>query len=302
MGGKKTHTVQFYNFLQTLVHKKFTGGIFFAKICPESHFCVFLGGLVLFGVTRMKNKALLCVGACALALMCTSACSEKVDPNDPASVRKSLTKQGIPLTPNQFISYVVKGDTANMSLFLSAAYDINSADANGNSAMAIAVNKGKFDMVKYLADHGADLSGTNSNGKTYLEDAVEKGGDKAYLDVVAYLVSKMKDAGTLDKTAPAVALAAKIGNVEALKLLGDAGAPLGVRGADTYYPIHLAVKEGQYDAMVYLISKGVDVNVTCGQGYSVLDWARNEGYTRLIKYLKSHGAKNTPAYIKEFGR
>ena len=54
--------------------------------------------------------------------------------------------------------------------------------------------------------------------------------------------------------------------------------------------------------MVYLISKGVDVNAKCGQGYSVLDWAKNEGYTRLIAYLKKHGAKNTPAYIKEFGK
>lgn len=246
----------------------------------------------------MKNRFLFRIGVCAAALAFASGCSEKMDPNDPASVRKSLTKQGIPLTPNQFNSYIGKEDTASMSLFLSAAYDINQADANGNSAVAIAVNKGKLGMVKYLAERGADLSGTNSNGKTYLEDAVEN----RHKDIVEYLVSKMKEAGTLERTAPAVALAAKSGDAEILQVLGDAGAPLEVRGADTYYPIHLAVKGGNYDAMVYLISKGVDVNVKCGQGYSVLDWARNEGYTRLIKYLKKHGAKNTPAYIKEFGR
>lgn len=54
--------------------------------------------------------------------------------------------------------------------------------------------------------------------------------------------------------------------------------------------------------MMYLISKGVDLNVKCNQGYSVLDWAKNEGYSRLISALKKAGAKHTPAYIKEYGR
>ena len=48
--------------------------------------------------------------------------------------------------------------------------------------------------------------------------------------------------------------------------------------------------------MKFLISKGVDVNAKCAQGYSVLDWATNEGFTRLIKELKKHGAKNTAKY------
>ena len=78
--------------------------------------------------------------------------------------------------------------------------------------------------------------------------------------------------------------------------------PLETRGADGYFPIHLTVKGGHYDAMMYLISKGVDLNVKCNQGYSVLDWAKNEGYSRLISALKKAGAKHTPAYIKEYGR
>ena len=51
--------------------------------------------------------------------------------------------------------------------------------------------------------------------------------------------------------------------------------------------------------MMFLIEKGVDVNAKCDQGYSVLDWATNEGYTRLIKALKKAGAKNTQQYFKD---
>ncbi len=259
--------------------------------------CVFSKGIFFTGVF-MKTKKILALGACALSLLFTVACSDEMDPNDPASVRKHLTKQGIPFTPNKFMSYIAQNDTAAMSLFLKAAYDINSTDGNGNSAVAIAVNKGKVDILQYLIQHGAKLDGTNSNGKTYLEDAIEN----KHREVAQLLISKMQESGEIQSTAPAVALAAKTGDAEVLKMLGDAGAPLEVRGADSYFPIHLAVKGGNYDAMIYLISKGVDVNAKCGQGYSVLDWAKNEGYTRLIAYLKKHGAKNTPAYIKEFGK
>ena len=274
---------------------------FLSKILQKNaHFCkmkcIFKKQIPFLESFRM-NKKLFVLGACALSLM-FSACSDEMDPNDPASVRKYLTKQSIPFTPNKFISYIGQNDTAKMTLFLQAAYDINSTDDNGNSAVAIAVNKGKLDMLQYLVSHGAKLDGTNSAGKTYLEDAIEN----KHKDVAQFLITKLQESGEIQSTAPAVALTAKTGDAEILKMLGDAGAPLETRGADSYFPIHLAVKGGNYDAMVYLISKGVDVNAKCGQGYSVLDWAKNEGYTRLIAYLKKNGAKNTPKYMKEFGK
>ncbi|MFA6341906.1 MAG: ankyrin repeat domain-containing protein, partial [Fibrobacteraceae bacterium] len=128
-------------------------------------------------------------------------------------------------------------------------------------------------------------------------DAIAMG----HKDIVKFLVAKMQEKGVIEKASSSVNLAAKLGNLEIIQILGDAGAPLEIRGADTYYPIHLAVKGGHYDVVNYLISKNVDLNVTCGQGYSVLDWAKNEGYTRIITLLKKHGARNTTAYTKEFG-
>jgi len=238
----------------------------------------------------------LCAGLCVFALIFTG-CSEKMDPNDPASVRKYINSQKIAFTPNQFISYMLAEDTAKMTLFLQATYEIDAADVNGNNAVAIAVNKGKLNMLEYLVNHGARLNVTNSKGETALDDAIAMG----HRDIVKYLVSKMQEQGIIANAASSVNLAAKFGNLEMMQILGDAGAPLEVKGADTYYPIHLAVKGGHYDVVNYLISKNVDLNVTCGQGYSVLDWAKNEGYTRIIALLKKHGAKNTPAYVKEFG-
>lgn len=239
------------------------------------------------------------LGLCAAGLLLSlTACNDTMDPNDPASVRKYLTKQRIACTPNQFVSYAVNSDTAKMTLLLQAALEIDAPADNGNNAVAIAANKGNVMVLNYLFAHGAKADVRNSNGEPVIDNAVMMGNK----EVVNLLLDQLKKEGyEVNNLSSAVLLAAKTGKADMLEILAAAGAPLETRGADGYYPIHLTVKGGHYDAMMFLISKGVDVNIKCGQGYSVLDWAKNEGYTRLIKDLKKAGAKNTPAYLKEFG-
>jgi len=242
------------------------------------------------------NKKIL--GAlCAAGLMFSlTACNDTMDPNDPASVRKYLTKQQIPFTPNQFVSYAVNSDTAKMTLFLQASFEIDQPADNGNNAVAIAANKGNMVVLDYLFAHGAKADVRNGNGEAVVDNAVMMGNK----DVVARLLTQLKAEGAETQTlGTAVLLAAKAGKVDMLETLAAAGAPLDSRSADGYMPIHWTVKNGNYDAMMFLIGKGVDVNAKCGQGYSVLDWATNEGYTRLIKALKKAGAKNTPQYFKD---
>ncbi|MCF0225504.1 MAG: ankyrin repeat domain-containing protein [Fibrobacter sp.] len=242
----------------------------------------------------MKKKIL---AACAMSLlMSLTACNDKMDPNDPQSVRKYLTKQKVGLTPNNFVSYAANGDTAMMTLFLQASFEIDTPADNGNNAVAIAANKGNVSVLKYLFAHGAKADVRNGNGEAVIENAVTIGNKEVVTCLLAQLKAEGYDPNGLNT---AVLLAAKSGKVDMLELLVEAGASLENRSPDGYLPIHWTVKNGQYDAMMYLIGKGVDVNAKCGQGYSVLDWATNEGYTRLIKALKKAGAKNTPQYFKD---
>ena len=99
--------------------------------------------------------------------------------------------------------------------------------------------------------------------------------------------------GEIVSFAEAVIIAAKTGKANVLEELAALGAPLGERdtGEEGLYPIHWAVRNGNYDAMMFLIQQGVDVNVTSSNGCSPLDWAKSEGYSRLIKVLKKAGGK-----------
>ncbi len=243
----------------------------------------------------MNKKILMLFAAAGLAFSMVG-CNDSLDTNDPASVRKYLTKKQIPFTPNQFVAFAAAGDTANMTLFLQGSFEIDAATESGNNAVAIAANKGNLMVLNYLFDRGAKANVRNSQGQTVLENAVTMGNK----EVVARILEQLKKEGTDPQTlSSAVLLAAKTGKAEMLEVLADGGAPLETRAADGYMPIHWAAKEGNYDALMVLIKRGVDVNAKCGQGYSVLDWATNAGWTRLIKEIKKAGGKITPKYLKD---
>lgn len=242
------------------------------------------------------NKKFLMLFAAASMMFSMTACDDKLDTNDPQSVRKYLTKQKIAFTPNSFVSYAAAGDTAMMTLFLQGTFEIDSPTESGNNAVAIAANKGNMMVLNYLFEHGAKANVRNSQGQTALENAVTMGNK----EVVARILEQLKKEGAdAQALATAVLLAAKTGKADMLEVLADGGAPLETRAADGYLPIHWAAKEGNYDALMVLINKGVDVNVKCGQGYSPLDWATNAGWSRLIKALKKAGGKITPQYLKD---
>ena len=123
-----------------------------------------------------------------------------------------------------------------------------------------------------------------------------KCGDETYDPKTHYCMDE-----SLYLLAEAVTIAAKAGDVTMLEELADLGAPLEERdtGTEGFFPIHWAVKSGKVEAVQFFINKGVDVNAKSSNGWSVLDWATNEGYTQIIKALKKAGAKNTAQYIKD---
>lgn len=252
------------------------------------------------------------LGLCGLGLAFSLvACGDDVNFKDPASVqaflakadpqgvRKALENSHIAFNANNFINYAFNSDTLMMTVFLKASFEIDAIADNGNNAVAIAANKGNMMVLNYLFNNGAKANVKNSNGEAVLDNAVMMGN----ADVVKLLIDQLKKEGADPASlGTAVLIAAKTGKVDMLQVLADAGAPLENRGPDGYLPIHWTVKNGNYDAMMFLIDKKVDVNAKCDQGYSVLDWATNEGYTRLIKALKKAGAKNTAQYFKDSKR
>ena len=129
----------------------------------------------------MKKKILaLCAAGLIFSL---TGCEE--------TIRRYLTKKQIGFTPNQFVSYAVNSDTAKMTLFLQASFEIDQPADNGNNAVAIAANKGNMMVLNYLFDHGAKANVNNGNGEPVIDNAVMMGNK----EVVVRILDQLKKEG-----------------------------------------------------------------------------------------------------------
>jgi ankyrin repeat protein len=245
-------------------------------------------------------KKLIAVGCCAAAFM---ACETKLDPTNPESIRKHFAKMEPPIqmSNDQFVSYVLKGDTANMNLFLVCSKDyLNTPNSKGNTALSVAVNKKNIAIVKYLLDRGAEV-GIKSDqiGLTPLEDAATEDSTKAEIFKMLLDSHKQKDPELLN-VGLSLHLAARYGILKNIQALIEGGANPNAKSIEGLTPLHEAAKEGRKPVVEYLISKKVEINPVDKDGYTPMDWAEAMGagstFPDVAKVLAKAGGKHTAAW------
>jgi ankyrin repeat protein len=230
----------------------------------------------------------------------------KLDFTDSKIVRKHFEKQKIPMTQEQFVSYVLKEDTASMSMFLvcNKGY-LNTPNGKGNTALSTAVNKKKTVIVKYLLDKGADISIKSEQlGLTPLEDAATSE-ESTENGIFAILIEaqKKKDPNLLNIDA-AMHMASRFGALKNVQILVENGANPSTKSLEGLTPLHEAAKEGRKPVVEYLISQKVEINPLDKDGYTPLDWAEAMGvgttFPEIAKVLQKAGGKHTDAFERAF--
>jgi ankyrin repeat protein len=199
-----------------------------------------------------------------------------------------MEKQNIKFLPSSLITCVIKGDTATASLLLKAGIPVDGTDGKGNSALALASNKGMGSMVTFLMNHGASYNVKNTKGLTPLVDAASLGSKDVVLAILPFV---KKDDPQLLTIGEALQMASRQGFLEVVKVLVEAGAPMNSKSDEGWTPLTWAAKGGHDTVIEYLISQKVDVNVGDKDGYTALDWAKNEGYPKVVDMLKKAGGK-----------
>jgi len=231
-----------------------------------------------------------------------------VDPTNPESIRKHYAKMQPPIemSENQFVSYVLNSDTANMNMFLTYSKDyLNKPNSKGNTALSLAVNRKNAVMVKYLLSLGADLHiKSDQLGLTPLEDAATRA-DSLESGIFSMLIKaqKVKDPALMN-IGTALHMAARYGALKNVELLIENGANPNAKSLEGYTPLHEAAKEGKKTVVEYLISKNVDVNALDKEGYTPIDWAEAMGpgstFPEVAKVLQKAGGKHTAAWRAAF--
>lgn len=149
------------------------------------------------------------------------------------------------------------GDTEALKVLIqSEAFYLDYQDENGFSAVMIAALKGHVEAFRVLVYAGADVRLRNRAGET------------------AITISELNPKRDLFE-----------------KVMLEFALEKGSRNTGGFYALHSAARRGDIGAAKLLTSRGYDVNVLDGEGYTPLMLAAREGHGPICNLLISRGAR-----------
>ncbi len=172
---------------------------------------------------------------------------------------------------------------------LQAGASAKATNRYGVGALYHASENGNAEMVRLLLDHDADPNGTLPLGETVLMTAARTGDDatlRALVDAGATV-----NAREAWKGQTALMWAAAENNAAAVSFLASVGADLDARtDAGDFSAIKFAVRGGAVDATRALIDAGADVEEQLEDGTSLLVLAVTNAHYELANVLLEAGA------------
>ena len=148
-------------------------------------------------------------------------------------------------------------DAETVALLVKAGANVNAVNRYGVPPLAQACINGNAAIVKLLLDAGADANATMKGGETVLMLAARSGNVEAVKALLARDAST-KTRERLGQTA--LMWAAAEGHTAVVRALIEAGADLNAKVDSGFTPFLFAVREGHLDVVRTFLAAGVDVN------------------------------------------
>ncbi|KAI6171416.1 Kallikrein-4 [Aphelenchoides bicaudatus] len=186
------------------------------------------------------------------------------------------------------------GHAECVKILLEKGADVNQQTHSGQTALHIASQLGKYDVVKLLVKKNPKLINATDKNHWY---PLHKAARNGQCDIVSLLLSNGADVNALTKftddsptTPPSVSAlywAALNGSVECVKILLDKGANISHQDRLGRTALHIAAQLGKYEVVKLLAERGADIEIKNIYGRNALDVAieSDEKIKELIDYL-----------------
>ena len=179
-------------------------------------------------------------------------------------------------------------DLESVDLLLRAGANVNAADDHGVTALARACENASPRMVERLLDAGADPNAALTSGLTPLMTAVETG----EINVVRLLLTRGADVNAVtaetNNTALMWAVAGQHGDI--VHRLIEQGADLDISTSKGFTLLMIAARNGDIEMARTLLAAGVDINAVGADGTHVLPYALVLGQAAFAHFLLGEGA------------
>ena len=187
---------------------------------------------------------------------------------------------------------VVKGHKEIVELLIAAGAEVNVKRDDGETPLHRAAWRGHYATAELLITKGADMNAKTASGhnkdKTPLDFAVMKKQNETAELLRAH-------GGKTSEELNALLVAAKNGDIEAVKQHLAAGANVNAKAGDGTTPLHNAAVYGHNEIAEFLIANGASVNAIIVSG-------RNQGKTPLDLAIWRKKTETTDLLRKQGGR
>jgi len=139
-----------------------------------------------------------------------------------------------------------------------------------------------IDRASDAIANGANVNARDQAGMTALNNAARKG-DERSRKLAQFLIAYGAEYTVWDAVA--------LGDLKAVEKHLESGGDVSATLTDGTTLLHAAVGSGQEDVVIYLLSKGAEINKRGGWGKTVLDRAMEPENRQMVELLKKNGAK-----------
>ncbi len=207
---------------------------------------------------------------------------------------RKLLEDGIWLTEDEYFRRVSSGDLGVARRFWSAGI-VNKKNSSGESDLQMACISENYLLIKGILERGADLNGTDRQGRTPLHYAIERGNPVSAKKLIE--IGAKVNVQTLEGITPLHCAAAKR-DADSMQALLDAGARIDSTDSDNMTPMITAACQSRWESVRILLDAGANAKHKDCHGATVLDYAYHRNADgSLIDLLLVAGVESNPLLV-----
>jgi len=189
----------------------------------------------------------------------------------------------VPLYATPLHKAMINIQESEIHRLIEAGSEVNAVDEKGRTVLHLAAGIGRFSIVKYLVEHGADTHIKDNSHKTPLVYAIEKN----HIKVIVYLSQRVNIA--IDNIDKDIFYLAEVGEVDKVREFFET-VDINSINKDGKTILHIGAEFAQIEIVKVALELGIDSTIKDDDGRTALNYAKFSANKEIITIIQDYNA------------